>query len=178
MTNPISPNAPSTPAAWLQQAETAPSLEAALRCLNQAAALAPGDPTVQQKTYQLLQALLQEDPDLEYDSETDQIYRVHSGGRMAVIVPKDRSVPEPYPAPRPTLVRWAQTWLWLSLAGLLTGGLGTMMFAPPAALFAIALNFQTIPRSTRILSLVLLMAAGGLWLLGLLLGVILLMHLL
>jgi len=176
--NSIPPDAPDSLAAWLQRAETASSLEEELDYLNQAVALAPSDPAVQQNIYRAIRALLQQDPYLEYLDETSDRYRVRSGERAAVFVPKDRSVPEPYPAPKPALVRWAQRWLWLALFGLLSAGLGTMLFASLAAFSAIALNFQPIPRSTRILSLVLVLLAGGLWLLGLLLGVILLMHLL
>jgi hypothetical protein len=52
-----------------------------------------------------------------------------------------------------------------------------MLFAPLAAVSAIGLNLTPMTRSSRILSLVLILMASGLWLCGLLLGVILLMHL-
>jgi len=94
-----------------------------------------------------------------------------------LVVPKDRSLPEPYPAVRPILLQKAYRWLGLACLGMLLAGLGAMVFASLAAVAAVGLNLQPISRNDRIRSLVVLMLAGGLWLGGLLLGVILLVHL-
>jgi hypothetical protein len=161
----------------LGRARTAPSIEEAVACLNQANALAPSDPDVQQATHQIIRALLEQNPHLDYLDETSERYQVRSSERMALIVPKERSIPEPYPAAKPALVRWAQRFLWLALLGLLPAGLGAMLFAPLAAFSALGLNLTPMTRSSRILSLVLILLSSGLWLCGLLLGVILLMHL-
>jgi F0F1-type ATP synthase membrane subunit c/vacuolar-type H+-ATPase subunit K len=162
--------------AWLMRAETASSVEEAVACLNQANALLPSDPEVKQKTYQIIQKMLKQDPFLEYLAESDNLYHVRSGGQLSLSVPKDRSVPEPYPAERPALLQSAYRWLWMAMLGLLLAGLGAMVFAPLAAVSAIGLNLRHPSRLIRIKSLVVLILSGSLWLCGLLLCVILLVH--
>jgi hypothetical protein len=124
-----------------------------------------------------VRSLLAEDPFLLYLDETGDRYHVRHGVNQELVVPKDRSLPEPYPAVRPILLQKAYRWLGLACLGLLLAGLGAMVFASLAAVAAVGLNLQPISRNDRIRSLVVLMLAGGLWLGGLLLGVILLVHL-
>lgn len=125
----------------------------------------------------VVRSLLAEDPFLLYLDETDDRYHVRHGAGSELAVAKGRSLPEPYPIQRPRLLQKAYRWLWLAGLGMLLAGLGAMVFASLAAIAALALNFQPISRNDRIRSLVVLTLAGGLWLGGLLLGAILLMHL-
>jgi len=162
--------------AWLIRAETASSIEESAACLNQANALLPSGAEVKQKTYQLVQKLLNQDPFLLYLAESEHLYHIRSGEQLSLSVPKDRSVPEPYPAERPALLQTAYRWLWMALIGLLLAGLGAMVFAPLAAVAAIGLYLRHPSKSIRIKSLVVLILAGSLWLCGLLLCVILLVH--
>ncbi len=124
-----------------------------------------------------LRQLLAQDPFLLYLGETDEQYHVRNGAELELQVPKSRARPEPYPTPRPAWLQRAYRWLWLALFGLLLAGLGAMIFASLTALAALRLNFTPITRADRVRSLVALLLAGGLWLGGLLLAVIFLMHL-
>ena len=122
--------------------------------------------------------LLAQDPFLLYLDETDELYHVRHGAGSALQVAKDRAIPELYPAVRPALLHQAYRWLWLALFGLLLAGLGAMLFATLAAFAALGLNLSPISPSDRVRSLVVLILSGGLWLGGLLLAVIFLVHLL
>jgi len=168
--------APQETKTWLMRAETAPSVEEAIIYLNQVNASLPTHPEAKQITYQIIQKLLMHDPFLLYLNETDDLYHVRNGDRLALIVPKDRSIPEPYPARGPIWLQIAYRWLFMALLGLLLAGLGAMVFATLAAVAAIGANFQPLSKADRIRSLVVLILSGGLWLGGLLLGVILLVH--
>jgi hypothetical protein len=162
---------------WLLLAETTPSIEEAVECLNKVAAWQPEHPALVLAAYHTVQRLLEKDAFLLYLDETDHLYRVRSGAQVELCVPKDRAVPEPYPAARPERLRQAYRWLGLAFLGLPLGGLGALVFAPPAAWAAARLYFETASRRNRVYSLIALLLAGGLWLIGLLLVVILLMHL-
>jgi hypothetical protein len=163
--------------AWLLAAETAPSIAAAANCLNRAVVLQPASPAAAQKTYRLVQQLLQQDAFILYLDESDELYHVRSGEQLSLLVPKDRSLPQPYPPSRPALLQSAYRWLSLAFLGLPLAGLGAILFAPLAAASALGLYFKTASRTNRVYSLVVIMLSGGLWLVGLLLGVILLVHL-
>ena len=134
----------------------------------------PGD---RPQAYPIVQRLLAIDPFLLYLDETGDVYHVRHGNGNALRVPKERNIPEPYPAGRPVLLQKAYRWLWMACLGLLLAGLGAMIFATLAAAAALALNHQPISRANRIRSMMVLLLAGGLWLGGLLLAVIMLVHL-
>ena len=169
-------SAPENVETWLLCAETTSSVEEAIACLNRANALQPSSPQAKQKTYQIVQKLLQQDPFLLYVGEDEGLYRVRSGEKLDLILPKERSTPEPYPAEKPAWLRTAQRWLWVALFGLPLAGLGALLFAPLAAVYAIGLYLKTPSDANRVHSLLVIMLAGCLWLCGLLLGVILLVH--
>jgi hypothetical protein len=128
------------------------------------------------QAYPAVQQLLAADPFLLYLDETSDVYRVRHGDSDLLVL-KERDIPEPYPARRPLWLQRTYRWLWMAGLGLLLAGLGAMIFATLAAAAALALNSQPISKSDRIRSLVALLLAGGLWLGGLLLAVILLVHL-
>jgi hypothetical protein len=133
-----------------------------------------GDPS----TYELLQKLLAQEPLLVYLDETDELYHVRHNTNLDLSVNKNRSLPEPFPDRKPALLRKAYRWLWMACLGLLFAGLGAMVFATMAAAAALGFNLQPISRTDRIRSLVILLLSGALWLGGLLLGAILLLHIL
>jgi hypothetical protein len=170
-------NAPDNIKAWLIQAESAPTLDEAIACLNQANALQPLNSDLREKTYQTVWTLLKHNPFVLYLDETEDKYHVQSGEQISLVIPKDRSIPEPYPARQPARLQLAYRWLWLALFGIIPAGLGAIIFAPLAGLTALSMNFGSTSRSNRIHSLVLIILSGGLWLFGLLLSVILLVHL-
>jgi len=168
--------APENIKTWLICAETAPTLQEALACLNRANTLKPLDPEAKQKTYKIIQNLLSQDPYLQYLDETDDLYHVRSGEQFSLIVPKGRAIPEPASKDKSGSLRQTYLWLGIALLGLPFAGLGAMVFAPLAAAWAIGMNIKSTSRTKRIHSFVVIMLSGGLWLCGLLLGVILLMH--
>lgn len=127
-------------------------------------------------TYRVVQKLINEDPFLLYIDESDEVYHVRHSTDLDLLVHKNRLLPEPFPAMRPALLQKAYRWLWMACLGLLFAGIGAMVFAILAAVAAIGLNFQPIPRVDRIRSLVVLLLSGALWLGGLLLVAILLLH--
>jgi F0F1-type ATP synthase membrane subunit c/vacuolar-type H+-ATPase subunit K len=170
---------PQNQIAWLLRAQTAPSIEEAVQCLNHAAGQPVLDAEGKQAFHRTVQRILEADPFLLYLDETDGVYRVRSSdadGRV-LHVPKDRRIPEPYPVVRPASLQKAYRWLWWAFLGLPLAGLGAVVFAPLAAGAAMSLYLRQPSGKNRILSLVVILLAGGLWLVGLLLGVILLMHL-
>ena len=91
-------------------------------------------------------------------------------------MPKDRSAPEPYPAERPAGLQKAYRWLWLALLSLPLAGLGGIVFAPLAAAAAVQLYYKAPTRANGIHSLVIIVLCGSLWLVGMLLGAITLVH--
>ena len=127
-------------------------------------------------TYQSVQNLLAQDPFLLYLDETYELYHVRHSTDLDLLVRKNRSSPEPFPATRPVLLQKAYSWLWMACIGLLLAGLGAMMLAMMAAAAALGLNLQPISRADRIRSLVVVLLSGALWLGGLLFVAILLVH--
>jgi hypothetical protein len=163
--------------AWLLCAETTPSIEEAVVCLNRANALSPLDLEAKQITYELVQKLFGQDPFILYVGETEDVYAVRSGEQISLVVPKYRSVPMIYPTRRPAQLQNAYRWLMAAFLGLPLAGIGAILFAPLAAAAAIGLYFKASSKTNRIYSLVIIILSGGLWLVGLLLAIILLVHL-
>ena len=58
--------APENIKAWLLCAETTPSIEEAVACLNQANSFQPLDPEAKYKTYQIVQKLFEQDSFISY----------------------------------------------------------------------------------------------------------------
>jgi hypothetical protein len=96
-----------------------------------------------------LKQLLEKDPFLVYLDQSDHLYNVHNGVNMMLSVPKDRAVPEPYPAPRPQPLKTGTRWLWLAVFGLLAAGIGTLIFAPLAAVSALQVDYKSLSYSDR-----------------------------
>jgi hypothetical protein len=136
----------------------------------------PGDATQPSNASQAVLDL-EQDFFILYLDETDNLYHVRNSAQLSLLVPKGRSVPEPYPIRRPARLQSAYRWLWMAFLGLPLAGIGAIVFAPLAAIAAIGLYFKTPSKTNRIFSLVVILLSGGLWLVGLLLAVILLVHL-
>jgi hypothetical protein len=73
-------------------------------------------------------------------------------------------------------LRYAYLLLLLALLGLPFAGLGAILFSPLVAASAFGLSLMTPSPRNRIISMVLIVLSGSLWLCGLLLGVILIVH--
>jgi hypothetical protein len=165
----------------LESAENAATLEDAVQNLNRIVSLQPGkalaqDPELKERTYRLVQRLLEQDPFLLYLDETDDLYHVRGRDRVAVFIPKDRATPEKYAPQRTSRLHIAYRWLGIALLGLLLAGMGALVAAPVAAFWAARLSLLFGSRANRIHGLMLIMLSGFVWLLGLLLFVILVVH--
>lgn len=127
---------------------------------------------------EVVRKLIERDPFILYLDETDSFYQVRNGEQLQLTIPKDRAVPQAYPARRPKPLQQAYHWLGLAFLGLPLAGLGAIIFAPLAAAAAFRLYLQAASNANRIYSMTVILLAGGLWLVGLLLAVILLVHIL
>jgi hypothetical protein len=161
---------------WLRRAEAAQSIEEAIACLNQVSALLPANPEITAKIFLLANKLVKQDPFIAYDHETHDMYHVLNSSNQAFRVPKFRLTQESALNENPALLRSAHRWLWVALAGLLLAGLGAVLFAPLAASSAILLNLKPVSKAVRIQSLIVVIMSSSLWLVGLLLGVVFLVH--
>ncbi len=162
--------------AWLRRAAGAPTREARLLSLSIALELDPQHPVAQLAMYEALGRQLEADAFLAYVNETDWIYRVHTASRTPVVVPKMRAVPRPYPVPEPGPLHSASRWLRLAILGLLPSGLGTLLFAPMALFAALRVPAPTLSRKDQKRRRIFVAASSLLWAVGLLLGVLVLVH--
>ena len=158
--------------AWLWRAATAASREEALLALSTALELDPQHEGAQLAIYETLKRQLRDDPFLAYVAESEVAYRVQTARWVRVVVPKRRAVPRPYPNPEPGPLRPAARWFLLALVGLL----GTLLFAPLALFSALRLRASALGPTDRKRRRVLVAASLLLWFLGLLLGLLVVIH--
>jgi hypothetical protein len=170
--------APENVEAWLLRATMAPTLEERLTCVNHLNELAPGYQDRYNVAFFALKELLDKNPFLAYLEETDELYRVINADRVVLSIPKKRAPVDPYPPENPpaTPLRAGYRWLAISLVGLLLAGIGTVVFAPLAALAALRAQESAQSRSERVSSTVILMVAFGLFIIGFLLSLLFLLH--
>jgi hypothetical protein len=164
--------------AWLLRATLAPSLDERISCVNQLNELAPGYQDKYNVAFFALKDLLDQKPFLAYLEETDELYRVLNADRVVLSVPKKRAPVEPYPPEGPTAspLRPAYRWLTLSMVGLLLAGIGTILFAPLAALAAIRAQQSLGTRAERVSSIVVLISAVGLFMIGFIFSILFVLH--
>jgi hypothetical protein len=119
---------------------------------------------------------LEDDAFLVYLGESNNTYEVETANHLRVIVPKERACPRPYPPPQPGPLRPAGRWLLLALVGLPPSGLGALIFAPVALLAALRLPASALSHQDQKRRQILIAAAVILWLLGLLFGLLVWIH--
>ena len=124
-----------------------------------------------------LQHLLKYNAFLGYIDETDWLYRVQTGAKLILKVPKDRVEPEPYPSPKPSPLQPAFRWLGIALLGLPLAGIGTLISLLIVVIYAIQANRQSLSRADQVRVNVIL--AGSFILAGLafILALLLILHL-
>jgi hypothetical protein len=153
------------PKVWLQRAQNATTLSEALVCLNQVYALDPQFNQARPISYRAFWRLLEADPFLAYQSETEQLYRVWSSMNLELVVPKSRATVEPYPPTTDKPLAPAYAWLRWTVAGLLLAGLGTLVLAPVTAVRALLIYYrQPLNRADQMRVLVILFLTAVLWL--------------
>lgn len=164
--------------AWLLRATLASSLEERIACVNRLNELAPGYQDKYNLAFYALKELLDKDPFLRYLEETDELYRVINAERMVLSIPKKRA-PANSPAPdqaSPGRMKGAYWWLTLSILGLLLAGIGTVIFAPLAALAAVRIQESVQSHAERVSSTVVLIAACVLFMIGVLFSILFILH--
>ncbi len=164
--------------AWLLRAWTAPGgLEETLASLSRVITLDPQHPVAQQGMYQSLQRLLAQNGFLAYVSETDDIYYIRTSTGLLLTVPKERAVTTPYPPRKPAPMRRAYHWLALAVLGLAVAGLGTLICAPVAMVYAFRADQQAKTSADRTRAWILMILAVWLCLVAVPLVILFVVHL-
>lgn len=164
---------------WFRQARDAGTLEEMLSCLQHAHRLNPYHPQAQQLTRRALWRILQKEPFLLYHDETDHLYFVWNGLDLTLSVPKNRTPPDPYPPPEPRPLSPAWRALAWATLGLALGGLGALVFAPIALYHALdVLLDRPLRRADWTRAVIVTALSMLLWVGGLALGLLLLLHML
>lgn len=169
--------APQSIESWLLRATLAPTLEERITCVNRLNELAPGYQDRYNVAFFALKELLDKNPFLAYLEETDELYRVVNGDQVLTI-PKKRAPVHPSPLERtePGPLKSAYRWLTLALVGLLLAGIGTVFFAPLAAMTAISAQKSISSRSERVRSTVVLILSFLLFMIGVIFSLLFMLH--
>lgn len=163
--------------AWLERAATAHTTEGKLVALSRALERDPHNQRARLAMVDTLRRHLRDDSFLAYVGETDAAYRVDTAGGQRIVVPKRRAHPKSHPPTEPTALRPTSRWLFLALLGLLPSGLGALLFAPIALFSALRLRPSALNHEDQRRRRVFIAAALAIWALGLLLGLLVLIHL-
>jgi hypothetical protein len=170
--------APDNTDAWLLCTTLAPSLAERVFCVNHLNELAPGYQDRHDIAFFALKELVDEKPYLAYLAETDELYRVLNTDRVVLTIPKKRAPFEPYPPKQPTAgpLHLADRWLIMAMVGLLVAGIGTVVFAPMAALAAIQADQSLGTRAERAKATVIFLASVGLFMIGVIFTILFVLH--
>lgn len=168
--------APENVEAWFLRATLAPSLEERLFCINCLNELCPDCQDRHNVAFFAIQELLNRDPFLAYLEETSALYRVINKNNQVVVIPKKRAEVTPYLEEPPSPLKGAYRLLVMAVFGLLLAGIGTLIFAPLAALAALAAAPALQSHSERVSSTVILILSSLLFVLGLIFGILFVLH--
>lgn len=149
-----------------------------LAVLSKAVSENPQHSQARRRLYETLQRYLKHNPFLRYLEENDSLYQVIIGGGRVVNVPKDRAVTPPYPAPAITPLQLAHRWLGYAAIGLLLAGLGTLICAPVAGMYAWRASLHAPEVEQRKRAGMVLIYAGALWAVGVIFSFLFLLHIL
>lgn len=169
--------APGNVDAWLLRGAFAESNEECLACISRAIMLAPQHSVAKHSMYNALRRYLDQNPFLRYIDETDLLYRVLNREGRAIVIPKDRTVSAAYPPTESTPLQPVFRWLTFSALGLLLAGFGAVACAPIAGAKAWRLSQQSLNVHDRRQARMALLFASILFVTGLLLSFIFLIHL-
>ncbi len=169
--------APQNMEAWLLRAGLAASLDEKVLCVNRMNELGADLHDTHNVAFFALKEIIERDPFLAYMEETDGLYRVHNAERTILSIPKRRTVTTPYPTHEPDRLRNVHRWLMLAVFGLMLAGIGTLIFAPLAAWAALDARRSMPDRSGQVDSMVMLVIAGVLFVIGIFFAMLFIMHL-
>ena len=168
---------PQKPGIWLNRVLKATSLPEKLAYLSRVHNLAPYHSAGRRLTYTVIWQFLEKEPYLEYKAENNTLYMVSNGNDIAFTVPKDRNVPETYPAEEVAPLHSAFRWLGWAILGLAPAGLGALIFAPLAVLCVLqAFLTYRLDQADQIRAALILVIAGILLIMGLILNFLLIIH--
>jgi hypothetical protein len=157
---------PDDPMAWYLRSRVAPSREEQLMCLSRVYSLDITHPEARQELRPALQELLKQEPFLAYVYETQQLYQVRSGRDLLINIPKNRAFEIPYLQRNRSTIAPAFRWLYLSMIGLVLGGVGAALLAPITIFQVLRLQTLSLLRSDRIRLWVVFILAVLIWLLS------------
>jgi len=129
--------APENIEAWLMRLALAPSFEERVICMNRLNELSPDYRDRYNLAYFTQKELVDRDPFLAYQEETDELYRVINGEHLPVSIRKKRAAANAALYEASHHLRVAYGWLVVAIAGLLLAGIGTLIGAPLAAVSAV-----------------------------------------
>ncbi len=156
--------APNEPMAWYLRSQAAISQEEQLMCLSRAYSLDTARPEAKTELRAAVHNLLKQEPFLAYVYETQELYQVRSGRDLLINIPKNRTFEKPYLQRDPSALRPAFRWLYLSILGLILGGVAAVVLAPITVFQVLRLQTSSLSRSDRIRSLVIFIFSLIIWL--------------
>ena len=162
--------------AWWLRATLAPSPEERVMSVNRLNELAPDLQDQHHLSFFTIREALERDPFLAYHGETEDLYRAVNAQQVMLSIPKQRAPTEPFPPPHSNPLRAAYRWLVLAFFGLLLAGLGSLVFAPLAALSARRVKPSLKSRSEQVNVNVIITLSLLVLLLGLNFAFLLLIH--
>lgn len=172
------PPASHAPDVWFQRAQQAGTLSEILVCLNQVYALDPQYTRAKEMRCRMVWRLLETDPFLAYQSETDHLYRVKSNLNLELIVPKGRAVVDTFPPTTKKPLDPAFGWLRWTVIGLLPAGIGTLFLAPVTAVRTLLIYFtNALSGADQVRMVVILLLTAVLWMAALFLSLLFVLHL-
>ena len=119
-------------------------------CLSRAYSLDTSRPDAKAELRAAVHELLRQEPFLAYVYETPELYQVRSGRDLLINIPKNRAFETPYLKRDPGPLRPAFRWLYLSMLGLLLGGVLAVLFAPITIFQVLRLQSMPLEQGNRI----------------------------
>ena len=161
---------------WLLRASLAPSLEERVICANHLNELMPDHQDRHHVAFFAFKERLDKNPFLAYLEETEALYRVLDADHMVLVIPKKRAVQSPS-VERSNQLRAAYRLLMMAILGLMVAGIGTLIFAPLAALAALQASPSLQSHSDQVSSAIILVLSILLFLIGALFAYLFVLHL-
>jgi hypothetical protein len=169
--------APDSIEAWQLRATLARSLEERIICVNRLIELGADRHDRHNVVFFTIKETLDQDPFLAYVEETDRLYRVLNGTHQMLNIPKKRTAVNAFLVERPSRLKAAYRWLVMAILGLMFAGLGTLIFAPLAALSAFRAESSLQSDAERVSSTMVLFLSLILFLIGFFFSFLFVIHL-
>ena len=168
--------APDNIEAWILRATLAPSLEERLVCVNRLNELGADSQDRHNLAFFTLKELLDKNPFLAYLEETENLYRVMNANHMVLSIPKKRSPDLSVTHYQSGRLTGAYRLLVMALVGLMAAGVGTLLFAPLAAISAVRIGISSKSQAERLRSTIVFVLALLLFVIGSVFSVLFVLH--